>query len=383
MKTAPYFILSSLLILSLAGCKNKPAQEAQETETQNKTFTVIESPYGMVEGKDIILYTLMAPNGFTVSITNYGGTVVSILAPDKSGDLGNVALGFDNLEGYLQPKNPYFGCTVGRYANRIANAQFQLGGKTYTLSPNDNGNMLHGGKKGFDKVVWRGNYGQSDTSAYLTLGYISQDGEEGFPGLMPVTVTFTIDGNYGLQIDYMAKTDKPTPVNLTNHTYFNLGAGKAPDILGHELMLRASRYTPVNDQLIPTGKIEPVSGGPMDFTVPKAIGEDLAQVKGGYDHNFILNKNNKSLDLAATLYHKATGRYMEMWTTEPAVQFYSGNFLDGSLKGREGKSMVKHYGLCLEAQHYPDSPNQPDFPGTILNPGELYLQKTIYRFSTK
>lgn len=370
--------LALLLILS---CKNQPEQK--ESADSATTFTVEKKSFGIIENQPITLYKLSNKNGFAVEIINYGAAVVSILAPDKEGTLGDVVLGFDSLAGYLQEGNPYFGCIAGRYANRIANAQFTLNGETYKLSANDNQNTLHGGLKGFDKVVWNAAESTNDTSASLTLTYLSPDGEEGYPGNLSVEVIYSITNGNALKIDYKATTDKITPVNLTNHAYFNLGAGKTPDILGHELMLSASRYTPVNEVLIPTGEIREVKGGPMDFTNAKPVGRDLAQVAGGYDHNFVLNKTGNDLTLAATLYEPNSGRFMEMFTTEPAVQFYSGNFLNGTLTNKDCATIVKHYGLCLEAQHYPDSPNQPSFPDVMLEPGETYTQTTVYRFSTK
>ena len=269
---------------------------------------------------------------------------------------------------------------VGRYANRIANAKFTLGGKAYTLAANNNGNTLHGGVKGFDKVVWT-SAPVSDSS--LKLFYESADGEEGYPGKLGVEVTYTLTSKNELKIEYTASCDKPTPVNLTNHSYFNLSAGADSTILDHELMLNADKYTAVNANLIPTGNLPDVKKTPMDFTSPKKIGNDLGRVEGGFDHNWVLNKKKNALELAATLYHPASGRYMEVFTTQPGIQFYTGNFLDGTLKGKNGKIYVKHSGLCLETQHFPDSPNQPSFPNTILKPGETFHEVTIYKFSVR
>jgi aldose 1-epimerase len=371
-----------LCAFGMFSCKpSTPPTETQEANAPAGEFSITKDPWGTLEGNPVSLYTLTAPNGFTAKITDYGATLVSLLAPDKEGKLGDVILGFDSLSGYLQPGNPYFGCTVGRYANRIANARFTLNGKTYPLAPNDNGNTLHGGRKGFDKVLWGAAFNRTDSTVTLALSYTSPDGEEGFPGNLSVTVAFTLDNTYGLQIAYSAQTDKQTPINLTNHAYFNLSAGQAPDILGHELRIKASYYTPVNAALIPTGEIAPTAQTPFDFSFPKPIGLDIAKVPGGYDHNFIFNTGVNGP--VATLYDPGSGRFMEMSTTEPAVQFYSGNFLDGSLKGRGGQPMTKHYGLCLEAQHYPDSPNQPTFPNTVLQPSQMYVQFTTYRFSVR
>ncbi|MFN7118026.1 MAG: aldose epimerase family protein [Saprospiraceae bacterium] len=371
------------LLFAAVSCKNTPPAAPQVSTKTTAAFTVEKQPFGQIEGTNITLYKLSNPNGFSVGIINYGATVVSLHTPDKQGNMGDVILGFDTLSGYLQRGNPYFGAIVGRYANRIAKAQFTLNGQTYQLSPNNNGNTLHGGRKGFDKVVWNAQEGTTDTSAFLTLTYLSQDQEEGYPGNLSVEVIYSITNDNALKIDYKATSDKTTPVNLSNHAYFNLSAGQHPTISDHELMLNADRYTPVTAQLIPTGKIESVKNGPMDFTSPKKVGQDIANVQGGYDHNFILNKSGNELTLAATLYDPGSGRFMEMFTTEPAVQFYSGNFLNGSLQNKGGASIPKHGGLCLEAQHYPDSPNQPSFPNVFLKPGETYTQSTIYRFSTK
>jgi aldose 1-epimerase len=304
------------------------------------------------------------------------------MAPDKNGKLGDVVLGFNSFDGYLQKNNPFFGALVGRYANRIANAKFMLDGKTYTLANNDHGNSLHGGNKGFDKVVWSAEK-LGDSSLKLT--YQSKDGEEGYPGNLNAQVIYTIRSDNSLKLEYTATTDKPTPVNLTNHCYFNLSAGEDSTILNHQLQLNADKYTPVNDKLIPTGKIENVKGTPMDFTTAKAIGKDIQNVKGGYDHNWIINPaGDGGLKLAATVYEPNSGRYMEVFTTQPGIQFYTGNFLDGSLMyTKNGQKYVQHGALCLETQHYPDSPNEPSFPGTILKPGETYRQITVYKFSTK
>lgn len=339
-----------------------------------------EQLFGNVDNKPVNQYTLTNAKGMMVKIINYGGIITDIQVPDRNGEMGNVLLSYDSLSGYRQTGNPYFGALVGRYANRIANARFTLDGKTYKLPANNNGNTLHGGLKGFDKVVWDA----EQNNNVLTLKYDSKDGEEGFPGNLHAQVVYTLTDDNELKLDYTATTDKPTPVNLTNHSYFNLSAGKSPTIESHELMLDADKYTIVNDKLIPTGQHPPVKGTPMDFTKPKKIGKDLGMVKGGYDHNYVLNKSSKDLSLAATAYDSSSGRYMEMFTSEPGVQFYSGNFLDGTLTGtRGGAKYVQHAGFCLEAQHFPDSPNQPGFPTTILKPGDTYRHTTIYKFSLK
>ena len=374
------FFLSAQLFVSCGNRESSAAAGKNDSLTSTSSSMSTKS-FGNSDGKEVNQYTLSNSKGMVVKIMNYGGTITDIMVPDKSGTAGDVILGYDSLSGYTQKGNPYLGALVGRYGNRIANAKFSLDGKTYTLAANNDGNSLHGGNKGFDKVVW--NAVQKDNNS-LELTYDSKDGEEGYPGNLHAKVVYTVSGDNELKIEYTATTDKPTPVNLTNHTYFNLSGGKSPTIEDHEVMLNAAKYTIVNDKLIPTGALPDVKGTPMDFTTPKKIGKDLAKVKGGFDHNFVLNKSGSSLTQAATVYDPSSGRYMEMFTTEPGVQFYSGNFLDGTLKGaRSGSSLVQHAGMCLEAQHFPDSPNQPSFPSTILKPGETYHQTTVYKFSTK
>jgi aldose 1-epimerase len=377
-------ILFSLVIfMVIAACNNESNTPKTEEPVNNTAIsTISEEPFGSIEGEVITKYTLTNANGIQVGIINYGGTITDIITPDKSGNKGNVILGFDSLSGYLQKGNPYFGCLVGRYGNRIANAKFVLDGKTYTLAANNNGNSLHGGNKGFDKVIWKTEKQPGDSSLQLT--YTSKDGEEGYPGNLSVKVIYTLTSANELNIDYTATTDKATPVNLTNHAYFNLSAGKDSTILGHEIMINANKFTEVNDKLIPTGNLPDVKGGPMDFTTSKVIGKDIAQVTGGYDHNWVLNKTGNSLEKIVELHDPSSGRLMEVWTTEPGVQFYTGNFLNGTLTNtRGGAKYVKHAGLCLETQHFPDSPNQPSFPSTILKPGETYRQTTIYKFTAK
>jgi aldose 1-epimerase len=363
-----------MLLIFLFSCSNNT------TDNTSKPG-VMESSFGNYEGKPVKEYTITNANGMQVSVINYGGTVTRIATPDKNAAQGDVVLGFDSLAGYLQKGDPYFGSLVGRYANRIANAKFTLEGKEYSLAPNDHGNSLHGGNKGFDKVWWTIEK-QSDSSLRLT--YNSKDGEEGYPGNLVVHVVYTLTGDNALRIDYTATTDKACPVNLTNHSYFNLSAGNDSTIEGQELWLNANNYTPVNEQLIPTGEIEAVKNTPMDFTSAKKIGRDIQQVKGGYDHNWVLNKNGNTLEKVASLFDPGSGRFMEVFTTEPGLQFYSGNFLDGTLTHtKAGKKYVLHGALCLEAQHFPNSPNQSSFPNTVLKPGETYNQTTIYKFSVK
>jgi aldose 1-epimerase len=341
-----------------------------------------ERSFGHFEGKPVTEYTIVNAAGMQVSILNYGGTVTRIITKDKNGKDGDLILGYDSLGGYLQKINPYFGCLVGRYANRVANAKFILEGKEYTLAANNNGQSLHGGMKGFDKVMWEAEKLPGDSSLKLT--YLSRDGEEGYPGNLQVEVIYTLTSDNELKIAYKAFTDKATPVNLTNHCYFNLSAGADSTILGHELMLQADKYTPVNDKLIPLGKNMDVKNTPFDFVNSKLIGKDIDSVKGGYDHNWVLNRNSKGLEKIAVLFHPASGRMMEVYTTEPGIQFYSGNFLDGKLVGcKGGKPYVLHGGLCLETQHFPNSPNEPSFPNTILRPGETYTQSSVYKFLLK
>jgi aldose 1-epimerase len=359
---------------------NASDKPTDSTTTATKKMSITQTPFGTTDGKEVIEYTLDNGNGVSVKILNYGGTITHLITPDKNGTAGDVVLGFDSLSGYLQAGNPYFGALIGRYGNRIANGKFTLDGKTYTLAQNNNGNSLHGGIKGFDKVVWTGSP-LGDSSLKLT--YDSKDGEEGYPGNLHAEVVYTLTGNNELKLEYTATTDKATPINLTNHAYYNLSAGADSTILDHELMLKADKYTEVNDKLIPTGKNPDVKGTPMDFTTSKKIGADIGKVPGGYDHNWVLNKG-AGLEEVAALYHAGSGRYMEVFTTEPGIQFYTGNFLDGTLKGgKGGKIYVKNAALCLETQHFPDSPNQASFPSTILKPGETYHQTTIYKFSTK
>ena len=336
------------------------------------------------DGTEVFLFTLKNKKGMEARITNFGGIVVSLTAPDKNGKFDDVVLGFDNLEDYEKP-GPYFGATIGRYANRIAGGKFKLEGKQYQVPVNDPPNMLHGGKVGFDKRVWK----VVRTGAQAVhLQYVSKNGEEGFPGTLTVDVTFTLDDNNELKIDYLATTDKPTILNLTNHSYFNLKGQGEGDILGHELQLHASNYTPVDEHLIPTGKIAPVAGTPLDFTKSTAIGKRIddpnpqMKLAIGYDFNYVIDGGGKSLTRAARVHEPTSGRVMEVLTTEPGIQFYSGNHMEGEIHGKAGKTYKYRNGFSLEAQHYPDSPNHPSFPTTELKPGDKYQQTTIYRFST-
>ena len=344
-------------------------------------------PFGKTtDGVAIERYTLKNAKGVEVDVITWGGIVTRIMAPDRNGKPADIALGFERLEPYLE-QHPYFGAIVGRYGNRIGNAQFTLGGKTYTLAKNNGPNSLHGGVRGFDKRVWkaRGTSGANGPGVELT--YVSADGEEGFPGTLTTKVTYTLTADNGLRIDYEATTDKDTVVNLTNHSYFNLAGVGSGDILGHELQIVADRFTPVDATLIPTGELRPVAGTPFDFRKPTRIGARIAaedeQIRfgQGYDHNFVLNGPAGTLRLVARVTEPSSGRVLEVETTEPGVQFYTGNFLDGSLKGK-GTVYNLRTGFCLETQHFPDSPNKPQFPSTVLKPGETYRTTTVYRFST-
>jgi len=345
----------------------------------------VESFGKLPSGEEVRLFTLTNKNGMEARIMNYGGAIVSLKTPDRNGQLADVVLGFDSLDGYLKG-SPYFGALVGRYGNRIAGGKFVLNGETYTLPVNNGPNSLHGGLKGFDKVLWSAEQGEGQS---LVLKYVSADGEEGYPGELSATVTYTLTDDNELKIDYEAATTKPTVVNLTNHSYFNLKDGGASTILDHELTLMADRTTPVDEGLIPTGELRPVEGTPFDFRTSTPIGARIdagdEQIKfgGGYDHNFVLNRSGEGLAPAARVYEPTTGRVMEVSTTEPAVQFYTGNFLDGTLTGKGGVTYARRSALCLETQHYPDSPNKPDFPSTTLNPGETYRSTTVYKFSAQ
>lgn len=348
-------------------------------------LSVSKTGFGQLsDGSAVELFSLTNQNGMVVKITNYGGIITSILVPDKQDNLIDVVLGFDNLEDYTK-EHPYFGAIIGRYGNRIRKGKFALDGQEFTLAVNNGPNHLHGGLQGFDKVLWTAE--TKPDKAALSLSYISKDMEEGYPGNLEVTVEYALNNNNELSIAYKATTDKRTVVNLTNHTYFNLrGAGNG-NILNHELMINASNFTPVDDTLIPTGEIRPVKNTPFDFGALKAIGSRINQgteqlkFGGGYDHNFVLNKKGQPLELAAKVLEPDSGRKMEVYTTEPGLQFYSGNFLDGTLKGKNDSIYKFRYGFCLETQHFPDSPNQGHFPSVVLNPGETYASATTYRFS--
>lgn len=361
-----------------AGCgSKKETGEARQVTKQAFGKTA--------DGRDIQLYTLTNKNGMTVAITNYGGIVQSIKTPDRNGKLDDIVLGFETADGYLK-EHPYFGALIGRYGNRIAKATFTLNGQVYKLAANDGPNHLHGGIRGFDKQLWSARESAEPASQRLELTYVSKDGEEGYPGTLSTTVVYTLTDENELRIDYTATTDKDTVLNLTNHSYFNLAGQGSSDILGHQIMIAADRFTPVDATLIPTGELKPVEGTPFDFRKATAIGarinaQDEQITRGrGYDHNFVLNRAGSDLALAARVTEPTSGRVMEVLTTQPGVQFYTGNFLDGTLTGKAGRVYQHRYGFCLETQHFPDSPNQPKFPSTVLKPGEKYQTTTVYRF---
>jgi len=341
------------------------------------------------DGQQADLYVLRNKKGMQVAITNFGATIVSVKVPDRNGKVADVVLGYDDVKDYESGKT-YFGATVGRYANRIAHGEFTLDGATYTLAKNDGENHLHGGVRGFSKKMWTARDVSTANRPALEFTYVSEDGEEGYPGKLNASVTFTLTDKSELIIEYAAATDKATVVNLTNHSYFNLAGQDSGDILSHRLILYADKFTPVDATLIPTGELRNVKGTPFDFTRAEAIGKRINQSDQqlkfgkGYDHNWVLNKNKASgLSPAAELYDAQTGRVINVRTTEPGVQFYSGNFLDGTARGKAGKAYKYRTGLCLETQHFPDSPNHPDFPTTTLKPGERFRSTTIYAFSTK
>ncbi|MFH5833032.1 aldose epimerase family protein [Halalkalibaculum sp. DA384] len=342
--------------------------------------SITKELFGTLEdGREVYQFTLANAHGMEADIINYGGIVTAIRVPDADGASANVVLGFDSLEKYLGG-HPYFGAIVGRYGNRIAGGTFSLDGTTYELARNDGENHLHGGEQGFDKRLWEAEV----VDGSLHLSYLSEDGEEGYPGNLEVAVTYSLTDQNGLKIEYEATTDKATPVNLTNHSYFNLSGDPSTTILDHVLTLHADHYTPVDEGLIPTGEIASVEETPFDFTEPQAIGSRIDEVEGGgYDHNFVLNGPQDSLRTVATVFDPDTQRQMQVLTTEPGVQFYTGNFLDGSLTGSDGTAYQRHAAFCLETQHFPNSPNEPDFPSTILKPGDTYHTTTIYRFSVR
>lgn len=359
-------------------CKNKNSKN----EISKELFGV------MPNGDSVFRYTLTNSKGEVIKVLNYGGIIQSCLVPDRSGKMGDVVLGFDSLKQYIN-ESPYFGALIGRFANRIAHGKFALNDSAYHLYLNDGPNSLHGGKVGFDKRIWQIKPFITDTTEGLDLHYLSKDGEEGYPGNLDVKVTYTLNNQNEFRVEYYAKTDKPTILNLTNHSYFNLNNGKG-NILDEKLMLNADSFLPVDSTSIPTGEIRSVGGTPMDFRIPTAVGDhindDYRQLKivhGGFDHNWILNTKGNLEKVAASVYDPENGRFLQIFTTQPGIQFYSGNFQDSTLRGKYDNIYPKHDAIVLETQHYPDSPNQPDFPSVVLNPGVVFHSTTIYKFSTK
>ena len=370
----------SLGAAALVGC-------ADLSKSTQKRGQIIVRPFGLApDGSDVNLYTLRNVKGAEVGICNYGGLVIFLKVPDRSGKLADVVLGYDNLPDYIRD-TPYFGALIGRYGNRIAKGKFTLDGKEYTLAVNNGPNALHGGLKGFDKVVWEARFLASLEGPSLELLYVSKDGEEGYPGTLSVKAVYTLTDDNALKLEYTATTDKDTVVNLTHHSYFNL-AGRG-DILNHQVMLPADKFTPVDSTLIPTGELKPVDGTPFDFRTPTAIGARIGQEDeqlkfgNGYDHNWVINKQTGQLTLMARVYEPTSGRVMEVWSTEPGLQFYSGNFLDGKNTGKGGWVYKFRNGFCMEPQHYPDSPNHPDFPSVVLKPVQTYWNTIIYKFSVQ
>ena len=382
--TATHLRSSTSLLIALvavAACAPKG--------TSMNNATVRSDPFGTTpDGRAVELFTLTNAHGIEVRAMTYGATIVSIKTPDRDGHLGDIALGFDSLSGYLT-ESPYFGAVVGRYGNRIAKGRFTLDGTIYHLATNNGPNHLHGGVKGFDKEVWTGVPFQSDSGVGVAFSYTSPDGEEGYPGTLSAHVRYTLTNDDQLVVNYEATTDKATPLNLTQHTYFNLTGNASRDILDHEIQIDADSMTPVDSTLIPTGVIAPVEGTPFDFRTPTAIGarigQDNEQLKfaGGYDHNFVLRRSGPGLVPAAHVVEPTSGRTLDVLTTQPGLQFYSGNFLDGTIKGKGGQVYGHRFGFCLETQHYPDSPNHPNFPSTILRPGEEYQSTTVFRFGVE
>ncbi|MEJ1237637.1 aldose epimerase family protein [Chryseolinea sp. T2] len=376
----------------IAAC-NAPKKDTSTTEPVKDSVAAVasisETSFGTLpDGTPLKLFKLRNASGMEADITNYGGIITSIRTADRNGKFEDVVLGYDSLAGYLKAPS-FFGALVGRYGNRIAKGKFKLDGKTYTLVQNNGKNHLHGGKVGFDKVVWAPVASSTPDSASLKLTYLSKDMEEGYPGNLQVTVTYTLTNDNELKIYYEATTDKPTVVNLTNHSYFNLTGNTKRNILGHTLQLNASKFVPVDDGLIPTGEIKPVKGTPFDFTQPAVIGARIndndAQIKigRGYDHCYVFDKPLGSYAHIATLSDSTSGRQMDVFTSEPGTQLYSGNFLDGSVTGKFNTVYAQRYAVCLETQHFPDSPNKPEFPSVVLKPGEVYKTRTTYQFSAK
>jgi aldose 1-epimerase len=369
----------------IAACKQQDAKPANPAPA--KEASVTKAVFGTTPaGETVDVYTMTNPEGMEVRAITYGGIITVLRVPDRDGRLDDIALGFDNLEGYLK-NPPFFGAIIGRYGNRIGRGRFTLDGKAYTLAINNAPNHLHGGVKGFDKVVWQAESFKKDDVVGVVFTHTSPDGDQGYPGNLSLRVTYTLTPRNELEVEYEATTDKPTPVNLTQHTYFNLAGDGSRDVLDHMLTLHASRYTPVDATLIPSGGLATVEGTPFDFRMPTAIGARIAandaQIRygNGYDHNYVIDRTSEGLVAAAHVMEPMTGRVLDVSTTEPGMQFYTGNFLDGTLMGKRGHVYKQRMGFCLETQHFPDSPNKPTFPNTILRPGETFRSKTVFAFS--
>ncbi|MCB0641589.1 MAG: galactose mutarotase [Phaeodactylibacter sp.] len=389
MNTFVKFTLLAGLALLLSHCTSSPGTSTPEAETQvTPAVTITKAAYGTTpEGEAVEQYTLRNAQGMEIDVITYGGIITSWTAPDKAGNYANVVLGYDSLSQYIA-SNPYFGAIIGRYGNRIAKGQFALDGTTYQLETNDGPNHLHGGIKGFDKVVWSAIESTTDSTGSLKLSYVSEDGEGGYPGALTSVVVYTLTNDNELEVTYEATTDKQTIVNLTQHSYFNLSGDFSKNILDHELTIDADQYLPVDATLIPTGELRAVEGTPFDFRQAKTVGQDIEQkneqltLGKGYDHCWVL-KAQGGYRKVSSAYHPGTGRLLEIYSDEPGIQFYCGNFLDGTLPAPGGETYGHRTGFCLETQHYPDSPNQNSFPSVILDPGTTYTSKTTFKFSTK
>ncbi len=394
LKLGMKWLLVFVVLFATVQCKNKTENESSNhttnaVEAQKDSLGITEEDFGQLpNGEAIKKYTMTNAKGMEISVINYGGIITNLKVPDKNGKIEDVVLGFNSLEGYLTPA-PYFGAIIGRYGNRIAKGKFSLDQKQFTLAQNDGENHLHGGNKGFDKVVWTVTKISNSGSVALQLDYLSEDMEEGYPGNLKTTVINTLSNDNTLKVSYQANTDKKTIVNLTQHSYFNLSGDFSKLILDHEISINADTFLPVDATLIPTGEFKEVAATPFDFRTSKPVGKDI-EVENqqlerglGYDHCWVLNRDSDDMSLAATAYDPASGRFMEVFTTEPGIQFYSGNFLDGTLPSKSGGTYAKRSGFCLETQHYPDTPNQEDFPSVVLNPEETYTSETTFKFSVK
>jgi aldose 1-epimerase len=377
-------MLAFLMALGPEFASSSPGVQPQTAAKQGAH--VEKAAFGKTpDGTEIESYTMYNSQGVSAKVITYGATLTELRVPDKNGKMGDVVLGFDDLEPYVHGPHPYFGATIGRYGNRIAKGKFTLDGKAYQLAINNAPNSLHGGPTGFDKRVWKAEPVESKDGAAVRFTYLSKDGEENYPGNLTVSVTYTLTNGGELKLEYGADTDKDTIVNLTNHSYFNLAGAGSGDVLKHVLYINADKYTPVDSTLIPTGEIASVAGTPLDFRQPTAIGAHIGEIRGigGYDHNFVLNGAAGKMRPIAQVREPESGRHMEVWTTEPGVQFYSAIGLDGSIKGKGGLTYQKYGALCLETQHFPDSPNHPNFPSAVLKPGTHFRSETTYKFWAK